>query len=71
MGYKSKDEARSETMKYLIPHRINLENDKWLGLPELTNSHGKVCHDSCTTQAWSVGTILDAMRDLYYFKAKR
>lgn len=69
MGYKSFEEARTETMKYLIPHRINLENDKWLGLPELTNSHGTVCKDSCTTQAWSIATINDALRDLYYFKA--
>jgi glycogen debranching enzyme len=54
-------------MKWLIPHKEHILKDRWQGLPELTNSHGKVCNDSCVTQAWSISTILDAMRDLYYY----
>jgi len=53
-------------MRFLVPHQKHIMTDVWEGLPELTNSHGKVCNDSCTTQAWSIATILDALRDLYY-----
>jgi len=68
MNFKSREEARNETMKWLLPHKDHImsNENKFEGLPELTNSHGKVCHDSCVTQAWSISTIVDAMRDLYY-----
>lgn len=62
--YSSKDQLREDIMKWLLPHQKHLLTDPWEGLPELTNSHGKPCPDSCTTQAWSVATILDALRDL-------
>jgi glycogen debranching enzyme len=54
-------------MKWLLPHKHHILTDKWQGLPELTNSHGKTCNDSCETQAWSISTILDALRDLHYY----
>lgn len=65
-NFKSNEEAKQETMKWLQPHREHIRTSRFMGLPELTNSHGKVCHSSCVTQAWSVSTIIDALRDLYY-----
>jgi glycogen debranching enzyme len=37
---------------------------KWDGLPELTNKDGSFCNDSCTTQAWSIGTVIEALYKL-------
>ena len=48
----------------LIPHYNHLKNTYWAGLPELTNSNGSHCNGSCTTQAWSVATILEAWSKL-------
>jgi glycogen debranching enzyme len=33
------------------------------GLPELTNGGGVPCPHACTTQAWSVATVLDMLFD--------
>lgn len=51
------------------PHHLQLLSNlygalvdtPWLGLPELTNSNGSFCKDSCRTQAWSLGTTLEAL----------
>jgi len=68
-GYKTKEKARDDIMRWLKPHKDHIlsHENKYQGLPELTNSHGTVCKDSCVTQAWSVSTIIDALRDLYYY----
>lgn len=50
--------------KILSRHYEFIENNVWMGLPELTNSNGSYCRDSCRTQAWSIGTILDALYDM-------
>lgn len=55
-------------MKWLLPHKEHILANRWQGLPELTNSHGQHCGDSCVTQAWSISTIVDALRDLYYLQ---
>lgn len=70
MDYSSTEEAKQQTMKWLNCHKRHILQDKWMGLPELTNSRGQHCNDSCTTQAWSVATIIDALRDLYYLDKK-
>ncbi|KAI0033651.1 glycoside hydrolase family 13 protein [Vararia minispora EC-137] len=49
----------------LLPVRAHVRNDPWAGIPELTNENGTHCHDSCTTQAWSSSTLLDALEDVH------
>lgn len=49
---------------YLSSHHLHVENSEWKGLPELTNSNGARCEDSCEIQAWSNATILEVLHDL-------
>lgn len=35
----------------------------WAGLHELTQKGGEECHDSCPTQAWSAGCLIDLFYD--------
>lgn len=49
----------------LANHRHHLETSPDGGLPELTNADGSHCKDSCTVQAWSSSTLLDALYDLH------
>ena len=49
-------------MRWLVGHRSMLRKAPWRSLPELTNSKGQHCHHSCPAQAWSLGTLLAAMR---------
>ena len=67
-GFQTREEAQYEVMRWLTPHKEHIRKNRWKGLPELTNSHGQHCPDSCVTQAWSMSTIIDALRDLYYFQ---
>ncbi|KIR80314.1 glycogen debranching enzyme [Cryptococcus gattii EJB2] len=59
----------TKTMHYISNILRNLarhiENDPWRGLPELTNSNGSFCYDSCNTQAWSASTILDVLEEMH------
>ncbi len=50
--------------RLLSRHLRHIESSPWGGLPELTNAGGVFCKDSCTIQAWSIATILDALYDL-------
>ena len=49
-------------LKYLVPHKKHFSHSPWMSLPELTNENGEYCGDSCHAQAWSIGTILEAMQ---------
>ncbi|KAF8074817.1 glycoside hydrolase family 13 protein [Lyophyllum atratum] len=49
----------------LLEPRRHIENDPWAGLPELTNADGKLCGDSCNTQAWSASTLLDFLETVH------
>ena len=45
--------------------RLHMEESEEGGLPELTNAGDSFCKDSCTVQAWSGATVLDALYDLH------
>eukprot|EP00933_Yihiella_yeosuensis_P052310 TRINITY_DN50347_c0_g1_i1.p1 TRINITY_DN50347_c0_g1~~TRINITY_DN50347_c0_g1_i1.p1 ORF type:complete len:796 (+),score=125.18 TRINITY_DN50347_c0_g1_i1:129-2390(+) len=51
-------------MQWLLHHRLMLKESPWRSLPELTNSKGLVCEHSCPAQAWSLATILSALRTI-------
>jgi len=48
----------------LLEHRRHIKSSPWAGLPELTNTDGKDCPDSCKTQAWSASTLLDLLQEM-------
>ncbi|OLL23404.1 Glycogen debranching enzyme, partial [Neolecta irregularis DAH-3] len=61
-----------QTVQWLFermkPHREMICNSMWRGLAELTNKDNQFCPDSCPTQAWSAGTLLDLMDDIHKVK---
>ena len=60
------EQNRNFIRSKLVPHFQHLEKSDWFGLPELTNSGGKFCADSCLVQAWSHSTLLDVLYDLQH-----
>lgn len=61
--------AFEEARQWLGKAWAHLRGSPWRGLPELTNSEGRVCHHSCPTQAWSAATFLEVLYDLKTMKA--
>ena len=70
--YWSKQQNDPLIVKQTIAHieeilsghmELILSND-WKGLPGLTNANGKLCPYSCSVQAWSSATLLEALYDL-------
>ncbi len=45
-------------------HMELIFSNDWKGLPELTNADGQACPYSCSVQAWSSATLLEALYDL-------
>eukprot|EP01091_Cochliopodium_minus_P012931 TRINITY_DN4039_c0_g1_i1.p1 TRINITY_DN4039_c0_g1~~TRINITY_DN4039_c0_g1_i1.p1 ORF type:complete len:1528 (+),score=372.55 TRINITY_DN4039_c0_g1_i1:37-4584(+) len=58
-------------LAYLQNHYKEMENNEYLGLPELTNKNNSRCEDSCRTQAWSIATLLDTFQDIYQFMREK
>ncbi|KAL1140349.1 hypothetical protein AAG570_000281 [Ranatra chinensis] len=53
------DVVIKEVKRLLRRHWYHLTTSPWRGLPELTNKDGAYCPGSCTTQAWSMATVLE------------
>ncbi|PWN29441.1 hypothetical protein BDZ90DRAFT_249104 [Jaminaea rosea] len=64
-GKEEGDEAYHHVSSLLVEHTKHIASSPWAGLPELTNSNGQYCRDSCATQAWSASTILDALYEIW------
>lgn len=58
------EETVEETWSILTKHLHELKTSHYRGIPELTNQNGAYCRDSCRTQAWSIATILETLKDL-------
>ena len=60
----NEEELFRDLFKRLIPFELYIQQDKWSGLPELTNKDGSYCEGSCPTQAWSIATLIEALDEL-------
>ncbi|KAK1059375.1 bifunctional 4-alpha-glucanotransferase/amylo-alpha-1,6-glucosidase [Friedmanniomyces endolithicus] len=56
-------EAFQQVTKRLVGCRGHIHESAWAGLTELTNRNGAMCYDSCPSQAWSAGCIIDLYDD--------
>jgi glycogen debranching enzyme len=52
-------ESYQQVTKRLAGCMEQLKTSEWAGLTELTNKDGAFCADSCPTQAWSAGCLID------------
>uniref|UniRef100_A0A6G3MJE8 Glycogen debranching enzyme (Trinotate prediction) n=1 Tax=Henneguya salminicola TaxID=69463 RepID=A0A6G3MJE8_HENSL len=66
----SKNNKHSEEFEKIIREMLSRlytleENNKWTGLPELTQFMGEYCQSSCKIQSWSISCVLEALYDFY------
>ncbi|VDD84229.1 unnamed protein product [Mesocestoides corti] len=58
-----------ECQEIMLRLNNHLRSSPWRSLPELTQANGEFCPGSCTSQAWSVGTAIEAIYDLIHVNA--
>jgi glycogen debranching enzyme len=56
---EGRTESYQQVTKRLSGCMEQLNTSPWAGLTELTNKDGAFCGDSCPTQAWSAGCLID------------
>lgn len=56
--------SKPKMLALLQNHVQYIANNEWLSLPELTNVNGEPNHFSCQAQAWSVSSLLLALRSI-------
>lgn len=61
----------AEIRGMLSAHVAEIQSNGYRGLPELTNSGGAYCADSCRTQAWSAATVLEVLHELKLWEQKQ
>ncbi|OLN93243.1 Glycogen debranching enzyme [Colletotrichum chlorophyti] len=56
-------EAFQQVTRRLMGCKQMIRDSVWAGLAELTQKNGEDCPDSCPTQAWSAGCLIDLYMD--------
>ncbi|EGD79955.1 hypothetical protein PTSG_10237 [Salpingoeca rosetta] len=62
---KERGKAIHQANRYLARHEAHIQRTPWMGLPELFNENGSECPDSCPTQAWSIGCLIELLHDIH------
>ncbi|KAH9282146.1 Glycogen debranching enzyme [Echinococcus granulosus] len=63
-------QAVRESQEILLRFNNHIRASPWRSLPELTQVNGEFCPGSCASQAWSVGTAIEAIYDLLETNAR-
>ncbi|KAK5701470.1 bifunctional 4-alpha-glucanotransferase/amylo-alpha-1,6-glucosidase [Elasticomyces elasticus] len=69
-SHEGRVEAFQQVTKRLNGCKAMIHDSPWAGLTELTNRNGTMCYDSCPTQAWSAGCIIDLFDDASKYSAE-
>lgn len=56
---EARTESYQQVTRRLAGCMAQIKESPWAGLTELTNKDGAYCGDSCPTQAWSSGCLID------------
>lgn len=67
---KERVEALLQVTQRLKGCKAMIVTSPWAGLTELTQKNGEFCADSCPTQAWSAGCLIDLYMDAAEEQAK-
>jgi glycogen debranching enzyme len=62
-GGEGRTEAFQQVTRRLVGCKDMIQRSPWAGLAELTQKNGEHCDDSCPTQAWSAGCLIDLYMD--------
>ncbi|KAH9417750.1 hypothetical protein DERP_011461 [Dermatophagoides pteronyssinus] len=62
LQFNNNNNKTSSLIKEILSkHFKHLYQSEWFGLPELTNSNGQNCPDSCPIQSWSHSTLIETL----------